>query len=334
MDLKDLGEFGLINRLTRGAITRAEPGQVGIGDDCAVFHLGDRGNALVTTDMLVEEIHFDRSQISPRQLGHKAISVNLSDIAACGGIPREAFVSAAIAHDESVDFLDELFAGLREQAHDFEVNILGGDTTGSPGPLVLNITVVGRPPARGAVLRSGAVEGDLIMLTGSVGDAAAGLEIIRYHLESAAEYSSLVSAHHDPRPHVDEGRVIGEAGVATAMIDLSDGLAADLGHLCCASGVGAKIYWDKIPRSSRFRNFVSTFSVDERRLALAGGEDYVLLLTIAGADRSKLAELLLTTCNIQLSEIGVITSGPTIELVFPDGTTHHLAADGWDHFRL
>jgi len=333
MKLGDLGEFGLIERFKAGAIVRDDPGLVGIGDDCAVFRVDEGRDTLLTTDMLTERVHFLRERTTPRQLGRKSISVNLSDIAACGGEPKEALVAVAIPDGISVEYFDELFAGMRECAHQYGVNIIGGDTTSSPRDLVISVTLVGSVARGRAVLRSGAREGDRIFLTGPVGDSAAGLDIIKNHSEIEKEFAELVLAHLDPTPHVHEGQTIGASGLATAMIDLSDGLTVDLGHICHASGLGARIHWDRIPRSTGFREYITRTDLDEKRLALSGGEDYVLLLTVDHVHKANLTNLLATDCHRPIYDIGSMTARTGIELILPDGTSQSPPGDGWDHFR-
>jgi len=333
MKLSDLGELGLIERIKTGAIVRDYPGLVGIGDDCAVFRVGEGSDILLTTDMLVEAVHFLREKVTPRQLGRKSISVNLSDIAACGGVPKEAVVSVAIPDDTSVEFIEELFAGMRERAREYGVNILGGDTALSPGELVISVALAGSVASGRAVLRSGALEDDSILLTGPVGEAAAGLDIIKNHCELEQAFSDLVSVQLDPHPPVHEGRTIGRSGLATAMIDLSDGVAIDLGHICRASGLGARIAWNRLPRSARFGEYVARTGADERSLALSGGEDYVLLLTTRAANRERLIKLLKERCNCLPYEIGVMTADSGIELILPDGKSETLPPRGWEHFR-
>ena len=314
-------------------IARDEPGLVGIGDDCAVFRSGEGMDVLLTTDMLVEAVHFLRDRIPPHLLGRKAIAVNLSDIAACGGIPREAVVAVAVPPDVSVEYLDALCAGMRECAHQYGVNIIGGDTTSSPRELVISVALTGEVISGKAVLRSGAREGDVILLTGPIGDAAAGLDILEHHLDLKQSFADLVTAQCDPRPHVREGQVIGDSGLAMAMIDISDGIAGDLGHICRASGLGAQIEWDRLPQSALFREYVSRTGADGRALALSGGEDYVLLLTAGQARAEPLTALLQRECGTSLFPIGVMTAGSRIELVLPDGTRLTLSPSGWDHFR-
>jgi thiamine-monophosphate kinase len=332
MKLDELGEFALIERITAGALLRKEPGTVGIGDDCAVFRAAAGRDILLTTDMLVERVHFRRETTTPVQLGRKSISVNLSDIAACGGTPREAVISMAIPRDIDVEFAELLFRGMRERAHEFGVNILGGDTTTSRRDMVINVALTGEVESGRAVLRSGAREGDLIFLTGPVGDAAAGLDVIVNQKELVRDFTDLVRAFHDPRPQVVEGETIGKSGWATAMIDVSDGVAADLNHISRASGFGARIYADRIPKSTSFREYAARVELDVQQFAVSGGEDYVLLFTVNPRNQMAMANLLAEECRLPIHNIGVMTRGPGMEFVKPDGKIESLSPRGWDHF--
>ncbi len=332
MELSELGEFGLIERIAVGGIVRSEEGLVGIGDDCAVIPQEGADDLLVTTDLLVEDIHFLRKETTPRQLGRKSIAVNVSDIAACGGRPREAIVSVALPSDIDVAFCDELFAGMKEQAHRWEVNIIGGDTTRSLHSLMISVAVIGRVPSGKAILRSGAREGDLVCVTGNLGDAAAGLDLVLNHPDLKEEYPALVEALHNPTPHVPEGHVIGDFGHVTAMIDVSDGLAADLGHICTASKVGARLYADKLPKSTELREYANAVGKDVQELAAVGGDDYVLLFSCSPDHVGPLANALAEQCRRPIHQIGVLTAGLGIELILPNGSKRELSRSGWDHF--
>ncbi len=333
MELKELGEFGLIDRLAAQAARSLRPGTIGIGDDCAVFRASPQHDLLLTTDMLVENIHFIRALTTPWDLGRKSIAVNLSDIAACGGTPRHAVVSVALPPNLDVEFALGLFQGICDCAREHNVDIVGGDTTSSPRDLVINVALTGEVEPGRAVLRSGAKPGDLIFLTGPAGDAAAGLDLLLHHRQLVGEYPALAAAYHNPTPHVAEGRIIGQSGYATAMIDVSDGVAADLTHLCRASGVGARIFADKLPKSTMFRDYAMRVGLNIHEFAVSGGEDYILLMTVDPAHASALANLLAVECRRPLHHIGVMTADTGLEYVLPDGSAQPLIRRGWDHFR-
>ncbi len=332
MELSELGEFGLIGRIAKGGIIRPEEGLVGIGDDCAVIPLRGTHDLLLTTDLLVEDIHFLRAETSLRELGRKSIAVNVSDIAACGGTPREAIVSVALPPGIDVAYCDELFGGMKEQAHRWRVNIIGGDTTRSKRALMISVAVTGFVAAGRAVLRSGAKAGDVVCVTGNLGDAAAGLDLLLHHPELKEEYAALLRALHDPTPHVLEGAVLGETDGVTAMIDVSDGLAADLEHIGAASGLGARVDADKLPKSSELRDYAATVQADVQNLAAAGGDDYILLFTCSPERYGSLANSLAEQCRRPVHRIGEMTSESGIEFVLPDGSRSELTRAGWDHF--
>ncbi len=331
MRLKDIGEFGFIDRVKVGCLTRSQNVIKGIGDDCCVFRMSGDLVALLTTDMLVEGIHFLRDAASPYTLGRKSLSVNISDIAAMGGIPREATVSIAIPKSLDVEYLDALYDGMKAVAREFEVNLLGGDTTASPEHLVINVALIGEAPEEEVLYRSGARPGDVIFLTGAVGASAAGLDIILTK-RSYAEQEALLAAHNDPLPHVRAGRIIATQRLATALIDVSDGVASDLGHICEESRTGAVIEEALIPTSPLVRAYCEQFRLDPLRLCLHVGEDYVLLGTVPEKAAEALARAL-QSGGCVFHRIGVMTGDARILLKGRDGAVRELTAKGWDHFR-
>jgi thiamine-monophosphate kinase len=334
MRFSEVGEFGFIDRIARGAIHRPQGVVQGIGDDAAVFETRPGWPMVLTTDLLVEGVHFLRHAISPRQLGRKALAVNLSDVAAMGAEPLDAFVSVAIPAELEVEYMEAVYGGLGEMARDHGVNLLGGDTTRSPGPLVINVAVTGTAPAGQLVLRSGARPGDGIYVTGFLGDAAGGLDLIRSgRAWEPAATAYLLGAHLDPRPQVAEGRFIAQQRMATAMIDVSDGVASDLGHICVRSGVGAVIRAEALPISRTLRQYCARFGLDLLRLALGTGEDYGLLLTVPAGRAADLEARFLERFGRPIRRIGEITPGPQMLLVASDGEPRPLAPEGWDGFR-
>jgi thiamine-monophosphate kinase len=333
MELKEIGEFGFIRRISRGCVVRPEGVERAIGDDAAAFVVPSGGLTLVTTDLLVERVHFLRNATTPFNLGYKAMAVNLSDIAAMGGTPREAFVSAAIPTGCPVEYLDALYDGMKSLAARHGVNILGGDTTGSQVDLVLNVTVVGFVPRHEILFRSGARAGDVVCVTGTVGDSRAGLHLV---LEGAQPTDSalrtLFDAHILPRPHLEEGRLLATSGSATAAIDVSDGLSSDLAHIIEESQVGIRIFADRIPISSELRAFCARRDRDPVRYALSGGEDYVLAVTIRPERIDAASREFSERFGRPLHRIGEVTNSGLLELVTPDGRTEVVRPMGWDHF--
>jgi thiamine-monophosphate kinase len=333
MELKEIGEFGFIRRVSRGCLVRPEGVERAIGDDAAAFVVPSDRLTLVTTDLLVERVHFLRNATTPFNLGHKAMAVNLSDIAAMGGTPREAFVSAAIPADCPVEYLDGLYDGMKSLAGRHGVNILGGDTTGSEADLILNVTVVGYVQRQEVLYRSGANLGDVVCVTGTVGDSRAGLHLVLEHVQpSDAAMQALFNAHILPRPHLEEGRFLASTGAATAALDVSDGLSSDLAHIVEESGVGIRIRADCIPISAALREFCGRLGQDPIRFALSGGEDYVLAVTVARERIDEVAGQFEARFGRPLHRIGEVTGAGRLELVAPDGRVEAVGPLGWDHF--
>jgi thiamine-monophosphate kinase len=331
MKLKDIGEFGFIDRIKDECLVRKENVIKAIGDDCCVFRASDNMVTLLTTDMLVEEIHFLRRSMAPHSLGRKALAVNISDIAAMGGIPGEAVISIAIPETVEVEYLDQIYEGIKSIARDFNVNLLGGDTTSSPKPLVINIALVGWAKEDEVLYRSGARVDDVIFLTGAVGSSAAGLDLILSG-RAFVDGDELIEAHYNPFPQVKEGRIIAGLKVATSLIDVSDGVASDLGHICAESGVGAVIEKNKLPVTEVFRTYCSKFHLDSECLLLHIGEDYVLLGTVPekSADALKYA---LESDGCKYYPVGKIIKSSGIFLAGEDHSVRKIAASGFDHFR-
>jgi thiamine-monophosphate kinase len=334
MRLKDIGEFGFIKRISRGCLIRPERVVRGIGDDAAAFRSDGRLLSLVTTDLLVERVHFLREAISGRDLGYKSLAVNLSDIAAMGGTAREAFVSIGIPETCELDYLDDVFLGMKELAARYAVNILGGDTTGSRTDLVINIAVYGEVPETELLRRDAARPGDVVFTTGCLGDSRAGLHMILDRTPAdAPELESLRAAHLRPEPHLKEGRLLASIGGVRAAIDVSDGLSSDLAHILEESKVGARIRAEQLPISDSLRHYCRRFAKSPVEYALSGGEDYVLLVTAAAERSADVAAAFATAFGRPLHAIGDITATMTMELVGPDATTTPIAPSGWDHFR-
>jgi thiamine-monophosphate kinase len=331
MKLKDIGEFGFIERIERGCLNRDSNVIRGIGDDCCVFKISGERAVLLTTDMLVENVHFLLDSIAPFDLGRKSLAVNISDIAAMGGNPREAVISIAIPDTLDIPFLDTLYDGMKSMAREFDVNLLGGDTTRSPEHLVINIALVGEAPQDEILYRSGAKVDDVVFLTGPVGSSAAGLDIILTG-RSFYAHDELLRAHHDPFPHVKEGRIVASMRIANSLIDVSDGVAADLGQICAKSGLGAVVEQESVPTTVAFRAYCEQYNQDSRHLSLHVGEDYVLLGTAPPEAVDKLDEALrLEGCGYY--PIGVMVSDPGLMLECSDGSTESIGARGWDHFK-
>jgi len=336
MRIDQLGEFGLIARIQR-ALSAYGPGVlVGIGDDVAVLQADADCVWLATCDVQMEGAHFLRGKIAPRDLGRKALAINLSDIAATGGKPRFALISLWLPKDLPVEFVDGLYEGLRAEADLFGVDLVGGNIYRSRLGMFIDIFLLGEAPRENIVLRSGAHVGDKILVTGTLGDAAAGVALLLDGtLATTGWYARIARMRRDtPTPRVREGQWIGATHQATAMIDVSDGLAGDLGHICEQSGVGARLFAEKLPVGEANRALAAAAQGDEWHFALHGGEDYELLFTVPSAQADELAAQLALETGTPVSMIGEIvpTSAGQL-LVLPDGRIVALEAHGWDHFK-
>lgn len=332
MKLKEIGEFGFIDRIAPLGEVRVGGVVKGIGDDCAVLALDDSNYLLVTTDLLVEKVHFLMEWAPAEIIGAKALAVNLSDIAACGGYPRDAFISLAVPDRIEVEWLDGLYRGLRALAEEYDVNLLGGDTTGSKHDLVINVAVTGVTPHNEVLYRHTASPGDVIALTGPVGESAAGLEILLQGGDLPQQVKDfLIEAHLEPRPHVEQGRLLASSGACTAAIDVSDGLSSDLGHICRESGVRAIIYENQIPVSEELLIASERFRKAPMDIILSGGEDYCLLVALK-PDQVEHVRKRAADESWDLVPIGVIEQGSGMEIVRNDGARVSLEPKGWDHF--
>jgi thiamine-monophosphate kinase len=334
MKFDEIGEFGFIERINFEMINRPEGVVQGIGDDAAVFEAPPGRLLVLTTDMLVEGVHFSRDTIAPHQLGRKCLAVNLSDVAAMGAEPLDAYVSLAVPSDTDVEYVERMYDGMREMARTYSVNLLGGDTTLSPGPLVASIAVTGRVPREEVVFRKGAAPGQLVYVTCQLGDAAAGLDLIRRGVNWAPEEGGyLLKAHLDPRPHLEEGRFLARNRFPSAMMDISDGVASDLGHICRLSGVGAVLYEEAIPLSDPLLRYATEFRLDLTTLSLSMGEDYGLILTVPAERADELEMRFQGHFGRPIWRIGSITSEPGLVLVGRGGERVRLEPRGWDAFR-
>lgn len=318
MSIKELGEFGLIARI-KGQFPVPE-GVTGIGDDCAVLPQHDGLRTLVSTDMLVEGTHFLLGDISPYRLGWKSAAVNISDIAAMGGKPVATFLSLALPPAGNVDseWMDEFIRGYRDVSDRYGVALLGGDTTSSQVGLCINVTVLGEAAPDRIKTRDSARVGDLVCVTGTLGDSGAGLRIILdraasgnaadAHTSSDRVLETLVARHYEPVPCVRQGLLLGACQGVHAMMDISDGIASDLRHIMKASGVGAEIDVNALPLSSELKAYCECNRLDTSDFALASGEDYQLLFTLdpaVHADASLRPDTAYTV-------IGRITAGDSI----------------------
>ena len=336
-DVSTLGEFGLIDRInSKNKISRQDTVK-GIGDDAAVLEYGG-DPVIVTTDLLIEGIHFDLMYHPLRHLGYKAIIVNLSDICAMNAIPRHVTVSIAISNRFSVEAVDELYDGIRIACEAYGVDLVGGDTTSSPKGLSISVTAIGSVPSDRITYRSGAKPGDILCVTGDLGAAYLGLQILEREKQvflaapdmqpQLSDKKYIVGRQLKPEARLEAVKYFNKmALVPTAMIDISDGLASDLMHICKASGTGAFIEEAQVPIHDESRVQAMEFRLDPITCALNGGEDYELLFTVSPNDLQKVRfmESVYIIGEIVPKEDGITlhTSG---------GQIHSLTAQGWTHF--
>lgn len=275
--LKELGEFGLIDRIKAGI--NIPEGMTGIGDDCAVIPQGNGVDLLVSTDMLVEGTHFIMDDIRPYRLGWKSAAVNLSDIAAMGGLPVATFLSFALPEGLDSSWTDEFFQGYNDISNRYHCVLLGGDTTASPDKVCVSVTILGRCMSGKAVMRSGARDGDKICVTGYLGDAGGGLKVILEGAVRNSDAQALIAMHYQPIPRVEEGMKLAATRGVHSMIDISDGIGSDLRHILRASRKGAEVNVNSLPLSDELLRTCRRNGWDPLELAISGGEDYELLFT-------------------------------------------------------
>lgn len=333
MQLRDLGEFGLIRRIAPLFDSGASD-VLGIGDDCAILPGAGDTVTLVTTDLLIEDVHFLRARIPPRHLGRKSLAVNVSDVASMGGAPTACFLSVGLPAGLEVDWLDEFFLGIKEMGDETGCPLLGGDTTKSPKGIVINIAVLGRVPRANVKLRSGARAGDVLAVTGPLGDSGAGLRLLLENKPlDLKDAQLLVESHHNPRPHLEEGRWLAARSGVTAMMDVSDGIDSDLQHILERSAVGgALIDIDALPCSDPMRRLCALYGWSVEETAAAAGEDYCLLCAIAPEQFHKIAHDFSARFGRPLSRIGALTTSGGLHYV-KDGKPFHLKKHGFDHFK-
>lgn len=330
MDLRQIGEFGLIDLIKENTIINSANVIAGIGDDAAVLLATPRQLQLLTTDMMVEDIHFSLKTTSPWQLGYKALAVNISDIAAMGGVPRHAVVSIAVPAGLSPEFVIGLYEGMKEICRAYEVNIVGGDTVGSRGGLVINVALLGEVEPNYLLKRSAAQPGDFIVVTGTLGNSSAGLALLSQGDWEANDYAwPLVTAHLTPSPQVKAGRVLAAAG-ATAADDISDGLSSELNEIASASQVGMRVYAEKIPLSDELLQAAAALKKPALDFALYGGEDFQLLATISP---EKIQSVLTGEAGVPITVIGEVTPPENGVVLVDERGSSKLTARGYNHFR-
>jgi thiamine-monophosphate kinase len=337
-ELTDLGEFGLIERIQKQFSLQNLTSAKGIGDDAALISIGEE-YLLVTTDMLLEGVHFDLSYMPLQHLGYKAVAVNVSDIAAMNGRPEQITIGLGLSNRFSLEAIDSLYNGIRAACENYKVDLVGGDTTSSASGLVISITAIGRVAKEKVVLRSTAKNNDIICVTGDLGAAYLGLQVLEREKQvfltnpemqpDIEKYEYMVGRQLKPEARMDIVYELADKNIVpTSMIDVSDGLASELLHLSKSSGVGVKIFEDKVPIDSMAFETAIEFKIDPITCALNGGEDYELLFTINPADYEKLKN------HPDVHFIGHVHSNPEQNvMVTKQETIVPLKAQGWDHFK-
>ncbi|MBB6460545.1 thiamine-phosphate kinase [Flammeovirga kamogawensis] len=337
-EIGDLGEFGLIDRLTKDLKIKHKTTAKGVGDDAAVFDYGGDEYTVLSTDILLEGIHFDLSFMPLQHLGYKAIAVNVSDIAAMNAIPEQVTVSIAVTNRFSVEAIEMIYEGIKAACENYNVDLVGGDTTSSRQGLCISVTAVGRVKKDKIAYRSGAKKGDILCVTGDLGGAYMGLQVLLREKAvfeanpkmqpNLDNYQYVAGRQLRPEARTDVIHELNELGVVpTSMIDVSDGVASEVLHICKASNVGAVVYEDKLPIDQDTFDVAHEFKIASKTPALNGGEDYELLFTIKQEDFPKLEK------NANVYFIGYIDEAENGARLFTEGEqTLPLTAQGWKHF--
>jgi thiamine-monophosphate kinase len=337
-ELSELGEFGLIDHLTRNIKPKDKSVIKGVGDDTAVIDAGDH-YLLATKDLLIEGIHFDMAYTPLRHLGYKSVVVNLSDIAAMNGTPKQILVGIAVSNRYSVEALTDFYEGMYAACERYKVDLVGGDTTSSQAGLFISVTALGTVKKDEVTYRNTAKPNDLVCVSGDLGGAYMGLLLLEREKEvfkkdptmqpDLAGHDYILQRQLKPEPRFDVLEQLRKAGIKpTAMIDISDGLASELLHICKGSKTGCNIYEEKIPIDPATLLMAAEFNIQEITAAMNGGEDYELLFTAPLGDHEKLSKL------AGITIIGHITDhGDGVNLIARDGTAVPVTAQGWEHMR-
>lgn len=337
-DLGNLGEFGLIEQLTQNFTIEQPTTNKGIGDDGAVLDFaGDK--VVVSTDLLVEGVHFDLSYSPLKHLGYKAVVVNISDICAMNAIPTQITVSIAVSNRFPLEALEELYEGINLACKYYKVDLIGGDTTSSQKGLIISVTAIGKAKEDELIYRDGAQDNDLLVVTGDIGAAYMGLQVLEREKQvflvnpnsqpDLAIYDYIIERQLKPEARTDIKQLLADLGVKpTSMIDVSDGLSSEVMHLCKQSNVGCNIYEDKLPLAPQFINTCEEFNIDATTMAINGGEDYELLFTMKMEDYDKIKG------NPNLTVVGHMTEEKEgVHLITRANTKIPLKAQGWNALK-
>lgn len=328
--LAELGEFGLIDQI-RARFPQPVAPELGIGDDAALLSPSAGSQVLVSTDLLAEGVHFDPGFGPARLLGRKSLAVNLSDIASMGAVPRWFFLSLAIPAGFPLVTIEGFLDGLAEQAAEHNCILAGGDTCSSKGGLTISVTILGEQQPELILKRSGAQLDDEVWVSGTLGDSALGLKLLLEGTRLGGDYDALLLRQLDPTPRCALGQKLAEAGLVHAMIDISDGLLADLGHVGEQSGCGAEIQLGQLPLSPAFQAYAAIQQYFPWQLAVSGGEDYELCFTAPVCNHGAIQKISKTT-GIPLTVVGKVTNSRQVQAILPDGTNFQPSASGYTHF--
>ena len=333
-EISSLGEFGLIEKITKDIKAQNKETVTGIGDDAAILQFSSNEETLITTDLLMEGVHFDLTYFPLKHLGYKAVVANISDIYAMNGTPRQITVSLALSRKFCIEDIEELYAGIRLACQQYGVDVVGGDTTSSLTGLAISITAIGTVPKGTAVKRCGAKETDLICVTGNLGAAYMGLQLLEREKIATAgqdiqpdfqgkEY--ILERQLKPEARKEVIEKLREEGVRpTSMIDISDGLSSELMHICKQSGTGCRIYEERIPIDYQTAIMAEELNMNVTTCALNGGEDFELLFTVPIADHEKVAAMK------EVRVIGhIVSENMGLALITRDGVEMELKAQGW-----
>lgn len=336
--LAELGEFGLINHITKFFKIENSSTVKGIGDDAAVLDASEK-QTLVTTDLLIEGVHFDLSYMPLKHLGYKAVMVNLSDVYAMNGVAEQITVSIAVSNRFPLEAIEELYAGIQLACDTYKIDLIGGDTTSSTKGMLISVTAIGKVEKENIVYRDGAKETDLIVVSGDLGAAYLGLQVLEREKQvfkvnpqnqpDLDNYTYLIERQLKPEARKDIADILKELEVKpTSMIDISDGVSSELFHICTQSKVGCKVYEDKLPLDPQVISACEEFELDSTMVALSGGEDYELLFTVPISDFEKIKG------NPNFSIIGHITAeNQGLNLVTRANQEIELKAQGWNGLK-